>query len=51
MPFQPSNGVLVAVEDLDAAKAALKAYGVPITMEHESEVCFMAMCQDPTATR
>ncbi len=47
MPFRPASGLLFAVEDLDAAKAALKAHGVPITMEHESEICFMAMCDDP----
>jgi len=46
MPFQPSNGILFAVDDLDAAKAALKARGIPIVMEHESPVCFMAMIQD-----
>lgn len=47
MPFRPASGVLFAVEDLDAAKAALKAHGVPIQMEHESPICFMAMCEDP----
>jgi predicted enzyme related to lactoylglutathione lyase len=47
MPFRPASGLLFAVEDLDAAKAALTAHGVPITMEHESPICFMAMCDDP----
>lgn len=47
MPFQPASGLLFAVEDLDSAVAALKARGVPIKMEHESEVCFMAMVDDP----
>jgi predicted enzyme related to lactoylglutathione lyase len=47
MPFQTNNGVLFAVEDLDAAKAALEAHDVPIVMEHESEICFMAMVMDP----
>jgi len=46
MPFQPSNGVLFAVDDLDAAVAAAKARGLPILMEHESPVCFMAMIND-----
>ncbi len=46
MPFQPSNGVLFAVDDLDAAVAAVKARGIPVIMEHESPVCFMAMIQD-----
>jgi predicted enzyme related to lactoylglutathione lyase len=46
MPFQPSNGILFAVDDLDAAVAAVKARGIPILMEHETPVCFMAMIQD-----
>jgi predicted enzyme related to lactoylglutathione lyase len=46
MPFQPSNGILFAVDDLDAAVAALKARGIPIHMEHETPVCFMAMISD-----
>jgi predicted enzyme related to lactoylglutathione lyase len=46
MPFQPSNGILFAVDDLDAAVAAVKARGLPILMEHESPVCFMAMIND-----
>ncbi len=47
MPFQTNSGLLFAVEDLDAAKAALTAHGVAIQMEHESPICFMAMCEDP----
>src|ERR1700686_1032181 len=46
MPFQPSNGILFAVDDLGAAVAAVKARGLPILMEHESPVCFMAMIND-----
>ena len=46
MPFQPSNGVLFAVDDLDAAVAAVKARGIPVLMEHESAVCRMAMIND-----
>jgi predicted enzyme related to lactoylglutathione lyase len=46
IPFQPSNGILFAVDDLDAAVAAVKARGIPVLMEHETPVCFMAMIQD-----
>ncbi|MEO6913494.1 MAG: VOC family protein [Candidatus Baltobacteraceae bacterium] len=46
MPFQPSNGILFAVDDLDAAVSSIKARGIPIQMEHESPVCFMAMIAD-----
>jgi predicted enzyme related to lactoylglutathione lyase len=46
MPFQPSNGILFAVDDLDAAVGALKARGIPIVMEQETPNCFMAMITD-----
>jgi len=46
MPFQPSNGILFAVDDLDAAVSAIKARGTPIHMERETPVCFMAMISD-----
>jgi predicted enzyme related to lactoylglutathione lyase len=46
MPFQPSNGILFAVDDLEAAVAALKARGIPVIMERETPVCFMAMIND-----
>ena len=46
MPFQPSNGILFAVDDLDAAVTAMKARGIPILMEHETPNCFMAMIHD-----
>jgi predicted enzyme related to lactoylglutathione lyase len=46
MPFQPSNGILFAVDDFDAAVAAVKARRIPILMEHETPVCFMAMIND-----
>jgi predicted enzyme related to lactoylglutathione lyase len=46
MPFQPSNGILFAVDDLDAAVAALKIRGIPVLMEHETPVCFLAMIND-----
>lgn len=46
MPFQPGNGILFAVDDLDAAVAAVKTRGIPVHMEHETPVCFMAMIND-----
>jgi len=46
MPFQPSNGILFAVDDLDATVSAVKARGIPILMETETPVCFMAMIND-----
>lgn len=46
IPFQPGNGILFAVDDLNAAVAAVKARGIPVIMEHETPVCFMAMIQD-----
>jgi len=45
MPFQPSNGILFAVDDFEAAVAALKARGIPVLMEHETPVCFLAMIE------
>jgi len=46
MPFQPGNGILFAVDDLDAAVSALKARGIAVHMERETPVCFMAMISD-----
>jgi len=46
MPFQPSNGILFAVDDFDAAVAAVKARDIPVLMERETPVCFMAMIHD-----
>ncbi|HEY2473818.1 MAG TPA: VOC family protein [Candidatus Cybelea sp.] len=46
MPFQPSNGILFAVDDLAEAVAAVKARGLPILMETETPVCRMAMIND-----
>lgn len=46
MPFQPSNGILFAVDDLDAAVSAVKARGIPVLMENETPVCRMAMFND-----
>lgn len=46
MPFQPSNGILFAVDDLDKAIAAIKERGIAILMENETPVCRMAMIND-----
>lgn len=46
MPFQPSNGILFAVDDLDAAVEAVRARGVPILMQNETPNCRMAMFAD-----
>jgi predicted enzyme related to lactoylglutathione lyase len=46
MPWQPSNGVLFAVDDLEAAVASVKAHGIEIAMQEESPICFMAMFAD-----
>ena len=46
MPFQAASGLLFAVDDLDAAVAAVKARDVPVLMQHETPVCWMAMIQD-----
>lgn len=46
LPFQPSNGILFAVDDLAAAVASVKARGIPVLMERETPACFMAMIND-----
>ncbi|MEO9170007.1 MAG: VOC family protein [Candidatus Baltobacteraceae bacterium] len=46
MPFQPSNGILFAVDDLDAAVAEVKKRGIAVLMENETPVCRMAMMHD-----
>ncbi|MBV8375260.1 MAG: VOC family protein [Candidatus Eremiobacteraeota bacterium] len=46
MPFQPSNGVLFAANDLDAAVENLKEKGIPLLMERETANCRMAMIAD-----
>jgi predicted enzyme related to lactoylglutathione lyase len=46
MPFQPSNGVLFAVDDLEAAVSALEARGIAIIARLETPVCFMAVIND-----
>jgi predicted enzyme related to lactoylglutathione lyase len=46
MPFQSSNGLLFAVDDFDAALASLAAREIPVIMQHEGPLCFMAMIND-----
>ena len=46
MPFQASSGILFAVDDLAAAVEAVKARGIAVLMETETQVCFIAMIQD-----
>jgi predicted enzyme related to lactoylglutathione lyase len=46
MPFQPSNGVLFAVDDLESAIAILRERGVPIVMQIETPNCYMAGVND-----
>ncbi len=46
MPFQPSNGILFAIDDLDAAVAAVKERGIAVLMESETPTCRMAMIND-----
>jgi predicted enzyme related to lactoylglutathione lyase len=41
MPFQPSNGILFAVDDVDKAKASMSARGIPIVMEIDLPNCRM----------
>lgn len=46
MPFQPSNGILFAVDDVDAAVQSVKSHGVQILMQNETPNCRMAMLHD-----
>ncbi len=46
VPFQPSNGILFAVDDFDRSVAAVKARGLRVLMQHETPVCFLAMIED-----
>jgi predicted enzyme related to lactoylglutathione lyase len=46
MPFQPSNGILFAVDDFDKAISAVKERGITILMENETPICRMAMIND-----
>jgi predicted enzyme related to lactoylglutathione lyase len=45
-PFQPSNGILFAVDEVEAAAAAVEARGTPVVMEREAPVWFLAMIND-----
>ena len=47
MPFQPSNGIMFAVDDFDAAVASLTARGINVDYKTETPVCFIAMFRDP----
>ncbi|MBV8749878.1 MAG: VOC family protein [Candidatus Eremiobacteraeota bacterium] len=46
MPFQPSNGLLFAVDDLDVAKRNLADRNIPIAAEFATPVCRMAGITD-----
>ena len=46
MPFQPSNGILFAVNDFDAAVAELEARGIPVLMRLETPGCYIAAIAD-----
>jgi predicted enzyme related to lactoylglutathione lyase len=46
MPFQPSNSVMFAVDDLDGAVSVLEGRGIKIIQRMETPVCFMALIND-----
>jgi uncharacterized protein YndB with AHSA1/START domain/predicted enzyme related to lactoylglutathione lyase len=46
MPFQPSNGILFAVDDLQAAIATVTARGLAVHYQTETPNCTMAMIND-----
>ena len=46
MPFQPSNGILFAVDDLDAAVAQLAARDIAVRFQTETPFCRLAMISD-----
>ncbi|GAC1501777.1 MAG: hypothetical protein NVS1B14_06320 [Vulcanimicrobiaceae bacterium] len=46
MPFQPGNGILFAVDDLEKAVSSLKERRIDILMERETPVCNMAVIAD-----
>ena len=46
MPFQPSNGILFAVDDLASSVESVKGRGVEVLMQTETPVCHMAMFHD-----
>ena len=47
VPFQPGNGILFAVSDLDGALAALRDRAVPVVQQRDLPSCRMAMIEDP----
>jgi predicted enzyme related to lactoylglutathione lyase len=46
MPFQPSNGILFAVDNLHTALANLAARSIPVFYQTETPLCTMAMIAD-----
>jgi predicted enzyme related to lactoylglutathione lyase len=46
MPFQPSNGILFSVSDIEVAVAALEARGITIKYRTETPICHIAMIDD-----
>jgi predicted enzyme related to lactoylglutathione lyase len=46
IPFQPGNGILFAVDDLDTRVTAPKRRGIPVLIEREMPLFFMAMMTD-----
>lgn len=46
MPFQPGNGILFAVDDLNASIERVEARGITILMRNETSNCFLAMFLD-----
>ncbi len=46
VPFQPSNGILFTVADLDKATASLREHSIPIVAEFETPNCRMAAVND-----
>ncbi len=46
MPFQPSNGILFAVDDLTVALATVAARGLAVLYQTETPNCTMAMIND-----
>jgi predicted enzyme related to lactoylglutathione lyase len=46
MPFQPSNGILFAVDDFEAAISDMEKRNIPVVMRTETPNCFLAMIHD-----
>ncbi len=45
-PFQPSNGILFAVDDFDGEVARVKSLGIAVDEHRRPHVCRMAMIKD-----